>query len=434
MSTFVKTIWVSKKADFEKKINHLNRLLAKQGKNPIRFKYTNYHSELITFQYHTPGESYDTDRYEQMSVEMCDVECVGDLEIKKDDQTYTYLGMVTFEAGIKQVFCKEEKYSNYFMDGFKEGYCDHCKTTRTNRKAYYLFRAEDDTVLQVGSTCAKEFFGIDSSAFLSAYGQTFMLEYVDSDDMGVANFDRGIRTISYEEIVPLLDYATQGFLKWNKKEEGYDPTFPPWLNATVEAVRGLINSKNPHTQFNASSIRLTREDAVAHWEAKKEKEGDYVSTFTYNALATLKAGYATIKSLGPFCYAVFAAYNHKVKELQEAAASAQSYVPCSWEKGTRTNIRGVIINVREYAYLNEYKANYYNRYWGEEETKFIVDFKDEAGTLYHFTTSSKSFDGLKAGTEVEVRGKIEETKPYKGVPYTRLSRPVCSVITPSNVA
>lgn len=41
----------------------------------------------------------------------------------------------------------------------QEGWCDHCKTTRHNRRKIYLVRNEDGETKQVGSTCIKDFLG-----------------------------------------------------------------------------------------------------------------------------------------------------------------------------------------------------------------------------------------------------------------------------------
>lgn len=440
MDTFKKTIWVSKKSAFEDKVKRLNRLLKKQGKEPITFSYENYRSVPVVFEFHQKGDAFKNDKFETYSVEICDVVCSGVLEVKKDDVPYTYIGSVSIDAGIRQVFCKDENYANYFMDGFKEGWCDHCKSRRMNRKSYHLFATDKGEVVQIGSTCAKEYFGIDSVAFLETYRKTFFVDY-SGDEGDVANFGGGSRTMSYGQIVPFLDYATNGFLKWNKKGEWYDNTAPLWEQPTVSAVRALIDAeengmeiKDKCYKLNALNLNLSLEDCIAFWQAKADREKNggspfaTVSTFTFNALETLRAGYATSKSLGSFCYAVFAAYNAKVRQIQEEAAASQEHVPCRWAKGTRTDIRGTIVNIREIETLNKYRANWSNGYYGEEETRYVVDFKDEAGTLYHFTTSGASFAEVENGMEVSIRGKVEDTKPFKGVPYTRLSRPVCTIL------
>ena len=423
---FVKTIWVSKQDAFGRKVKHLNKILAKHGKPAISFKYTNFRVMEVEFTHHLKGDAFKNDIREKVNVEVCDAVCNGLLEVKKDDVAYTYIGSVNFDAGIKQVFCKDEAYSNFFMDDFRNGWCDHCKTNRTNRKTYHLFSTQDGKVLQIGSKCAKEYFGIDSTAFLETYGQTFFVDYEGCEE-DLCMFGRGCITMSYDEIVPFLGYCTNGFLNWVKASEYSDPKAPIWQNPTVAGVRDLINASPAELDSicfdkNARNTNLTLEECVAYWE--KRNDG---STFAYNALQTLRAGYATDKSLGAFCYAVFAAYNAKVRALKEAAAAAKTYAPCRWEKGKRADIKGVIVNIREFETLNEYKANMYNGYYGTEETRYSVDFQDEVGTLYHFVTGGGSFPGVKNGMKVSIRGTIGETNLFKGVPYTRLSRPVCTV-------
>lgn len=419
-----------KKSNFEKKVAHLNRILAKYGKSPITFTYENYRPIKVDFTSHLKGDAFKNDIVSSHFVEVCDAVCSGSLIVKKDNQPYSYIGSVSIEGGIRQVFCKDEQFAPAFTTSFKEGWCDHCKTKRLNRKSYHLFALPDSSVLQIGSTCAKEYFGIDSAAFLETYGKTFFVSYDGTED-DLLSFSRGCLAMPFSQIVHFLDYATNGFLKWNKKDSYYDPKAPIWENPTVEAVRSLICAENEgagpsHLAFkaNAHEINLSLKDCIDFWTSKSLSENP-ISTFTFNALQTLKAGYATNRSLGSFCYAVFAAFNNKLQNIQ-AAASPLSYPPCHWPKGSRTSIIGSIINIRKFNALNEFKANYYNGYYGEQETRFIVDFKDSFGTLYHFTTSSVSFCNLHNNSKVSIRATIGDTKPFKGIPYTRLSRPIAS--------
>ena len=166
LADFTHTIWVSMKDTFEKKMRHLNRILGKHGKPPITYTYSEPRAVPVTFEYHLKGDAYRNDEIVERMVEVVDVHCKGLTAVKKDDVEYTYLGTVSYEDGVKQVFCNNEAYANYFMDDFRDHFCDHCRTTRTNRKKYYLFRnTATNQVLQIGSTCAKEYFGIDSAAF-----------------------------------------------------------------------------------------------------------------------------------------------------------------------------------------------------------------------------------------------------------------------------
>jgi len=336
---------------------------------------------------------------------------------------------------VKQVCCKDENYKEYFMEKFREGYCDHCKSTRKNRKAYYLFLNETTgEVLQIGSKCAKEFFGIDSTAFLDAYGNTFIIDYAGcEDDLG--SFGRGAMTVEFGTVATFLDYATNGFLKWNKASAGDYPELPIYERPTTAMVRSLVNSDpfrlKPEVFKGANCGLLKYEEVLEFWKAKNEKEG---STFTFNCYNAIKAGYAVDLSLGTFAYAIFAAYNAKVRAIREAEAASKTYVPCAYEVGKRVDIKGKITALREFTSTIPGTENYYNNYWGEDVEKKIVDFTEDNGTLYHFTTSAKSFFDLDVGDRISMRCTIGETKPFKGVPYTHVSRPVATVLEKGKAA
>lgn len=425
LADFTKTIWVSKKDTFIKKMKHLNRILAKHGKPPISYSFSNTRSVPITFEYHLKGDAYRNDEIEKRLVEVCDVHCKGLTTIKKDDAEYSYLGTVSFEDGVKQIFCNNEAYANYFMDGFRTAYCDHCHTSRTNRKKYYLFlNTVTNKVLQIGSTCAKEYFGINSTAFLDTYGNTF-ITISDGTEDELGGFKGNSLCYGISTLIPIVSLCTKGFLKWNKKD-GYgsffDPSCPLHEQPTASAVESVLTSWDTlhpihSTEGDRNNAKLlSEEEIVSFWEAKYLKDG---SSFAYNCLQAVQAGYTTHRSLGPFCYAIFAAYNAKVKALKdEQTAKTLTVVPCSYPVNSRQNLTGTITNIRSFT-----DDSYYNTV-----TKYIVDFTDSNGTFYHFTTSSVSFRNLRNNDRVSIRATIGETKPYKSVPYTRLTRPSASLI------
>lgn len=436
VAEFRKTIWVSKKPDFEQKVQHLNRILLRNGKDPIRFAYDNYRIEKVTFTYHEKGDAFRNDKEETHFVEVCDAVCTGLTIVRKGDVPFTYLGSVSFADGVKQVFCNNEDYSRFFLEDFRANYCDHCNTTRTNRKTYFLFL--DPTtgkVVQIGSTCAKEYFGITSAAFLETYGKTFFVEYSGCPEDMV--FGKGSVGYSFDDIAPVVSYCTNGFTKWHKASEGGDDFGQLWDQPTTEAVRTMLNSWEgwepiwPRKTDNENCEILSHEEVLAFWTAKYEKEH---STFAANCMEAIKAGYTTSRSLGSFCYAIFAAFNAKVRAMQDAEAAKNAViVPCAYPVNSRQTISGVITGIRTFTDNIWQTASYRNPY-GDEVTKYIVDFTEDNGTRYHFTTSSVSFADLKMGDRISMRCTINDTKPFKGIPYTHVSRPKATLLTPADSA
>ena len=315
------------------------------------------------------------------------------------------------------------------MDSFREHYCDHCHTRRTNRKAYHLFLdPTSDKVLQIGSTCAKEYFGINSDRFLTTYHETFITLY-DGSEEDLLDFSRGCSTFSFAEVAPFVSLATNGFLKWHKASEAsqWDDVLPlpdqPTTSAVATCLRSLdsLDPIRPSDADRSNVKLLTLDETLAFWQAKYDSES---STFAYNCLQTLKAGYTTYRSLGSFCYAIFAAFNHKVRSIQDAQiAAATQIVPCPFHQNSRQTLTGTITNLRSFSAEDTFSP------YGGYITKYIVDFTASNGTFYHFITSAVSFSSLRPNDQISLRATIGETKPFKGIPYTHLSRPVPTLLS-----
>ena len=414
---FTKTIWVSKLDAFKDKIVHLNRILAKNSKPPLKVSYTNFRRIPVEFEFHMKGDAYRNDLIETRYVEVCDAVCMGLTEVKKDDKTYTYLGSVSCGEGGRQVFVKDETFKDYFMDKFREGMCDHCHTKRMNRKAYHLFATDDGKVLQIGNTCAKEYFGISSDAFLNVQMNTFIVSYEgDECDFG---YEKGSMAVSFNDIYRILDFLTRGFTKWVKKDAMFDINLPLYENPTVMGIDTILAECENGTckvELGMNPQILTYEECVAYWEKQSND-----TTFAFNCYNAIKSGYATKRTMGTFAYAIFGAVNAKVKEIIKAKA-AKVAVPCPFKEGERVDVKGEILTVKFYEVQNEYDWR------GGYMTMCSINLKAENGTLYHFSTSSTTFDDAKAGDRIEMRGTVGKTKEFDGLDYTKLLRPKCKKV------
>ena len=418
-------MWTCNLPRFKEKICKLNKILKRHGRPLFTWETENVRLVPITFQFHCKGESSASDSYVTRQVEVCDV-IVSNwrTEIKKDDKTYVFLGTVKFENGIKQVFCKDEAYAHFFTDGFRNGQCDHCHVKNERRLAYYLF-AVDGEVVQIGSTCAQEYLGINSLDFLLCQEETFICFHDGCDEDGNPSFRHGSVGVPYEEVYSYIDYATRGFTKWNKSNGGYYcPSDPLQDWPTREAVNALINIAHDPSQslpeFANRTENVTREECIAYWESQP------FSTFQQNCLEALSVGHTTKLSLGAYCYAVFGAVNHVLKV--KANKASDDSVPCPFEIGKRVKLTGSVVSVRVYEDENVFSPR------GGYVTKYAVTFKSDEKYLFHFTTSSKTFRSIETNDRVEVTGTVEAAKPYNGVNYTRLSRPKCLILTEKEVA
>lgn len=424
---FTKTIWTSRIEDFKDKVKHLNRILERDGREPISYKFSNYRLKEVCFTHHVKGTSYAEDREEYRKVEVCDVECEGYLTVSKGNVKYNFLGSVNVSEGITQVYCRDEKYAKYFTSDFRKGWCDHCKSIRNNRKSYFLFQDPlTNEVLQIGTKCAKEYFGINSTKFLELYNSTFLVERDAEDEEGWAE-ECGKYVIGYDygEVFSLLDFLTRGFTRWVKSSQCYGDSMQD--NPTVEGLSTCLNERYNYgkdiSKYMGSTEKLvTEEECIAYWEKKFDDEG---STFSFNCREAIRSGYATDRTLATYAYAIFGAHNAKVKENM-AKEICKNLTPCKYEKGTRQTLTGRVTNVRVMEVENDYS------WYGGNITKYIVDFTEDCGTLYHFTTSAAGFDKVKIGDTIKMKATIGDTRPFQNVPYTAVSRPkIMEVVSPS---
>lgn len=409
-STFTKTIWASKKELFLSKVERLNRILKKYGKAPITCSFENYRTRQVTFTYHSKGDAFANDIQGKYHVEYCDAVCSGLTVVQKDDKEYIYLGSVSFKDGPKSIFVKDEAYLEYFDSKFRDNMCDHCGTSR-RRNTYHLFATDNGkTVLQIGSACAKEYFGISSDAFLTVQMNTFFVTYEGGEDE--LRFSQGSTTFSYGEIYTFLDFLTKGFTNWNKKGD-YDYSLPIQECPTVQSLRDILEMpswKIPSHYYGKNPHMVSIEEALAYWVNQP------TTAFSVNCREALKAGYCTSHTLGSFAWAIFAAVNAKVKAEIAKQVNAENS-PCNYPVGKRVSFNAKVLSV------TEYEVETFYTWKGEWTTKYAVNIKDENNTLYHISTASTSFSSLKPGDSISIAATIGETKPFKGIDYTRLLRP-----------
>ena len=413
MKEFKVSMWACNVENFKKKMAHLNKILKKHGKEPFTCRFEDYHHKEVTFTEHVKGDAFKNDVDRKASVLFCTAVITGDVSVKKDDKDYRYIGSVRYEAGVKQSYCLDEKFESAFLN-FREGICDHCGAKRMNRKSYFLFEAEGK-VIQVGSTCVKEYLGIDTVEYLRCAENTFIVFSDGGDDDwfdGTPTFSDKFG-VSYEQIYKFLDFATMGFMKWKKSSDGCDPSYATNIHdlCTVDIVRSLCDAyfKGGEVAEGNNHVQLTRDECLEYWKSQP------LTTFTDNIINALSANGAHPRSLGTYCYSIYGAVNARVRASMQTVENTSK--PCKFEVGKRVNIKGKIISIKSF----EVEDNY--SYRGGMITKYTVNFQDEDMALYHFNTGSATFSKVSEGDDVEIRGKVLESKEWKGVMYSGLDLP-----------
>lgn len=127
-------------------------------------------------------------------------------------QNVSYIGSYIVTSGIPRIHTQDEDYSIDSL--YKENWCDHCKSRR--RRSKYFFFLEEGEVKQIGSSCVKEYFGIDLNKYFNSYEKL------------VSDITDELETDSYRDTVISLDVLVNLLYKvtnrWIVYRKGYDGT------------------------------------------------------------------------------------------------------------------------------------------------------------------------------------------------------------------
>lgn len=369
-----KSIPTCKLDEFNKKLNFLNKRLTKYGKPPLEFHVIDRYKQLLKFQYHRDEVDEFVDRY----VEFADIEITGMESFKKDDKDYRFIGNIKYQGGIKQVSCLDEKYIEYFDRDYK--ICDHCHTNRY-RKSYNLFEA-NGKVIQIGSSCSKDYFGYDVEKFLDIYLQTYFL--VEKEDRMDLEVYRGSLVQDFVTIFNVIKNVTIDFTKWEKKQEYDAPN-------SVDKIRGLLFDIDQikKSNINFESVEEGLLEKIRNYWNKQER-----SSFVINVREALKVDYVTEKSIGFYSYAVFKAMQEIRKESVKKEGKLSEY-----KEGDRPTL-DVTVTSHKIIEIPAYNGR-------GSEPMAIVNFTTDDGVRY--MTKSTGFDvvrKIKAGDKLTIKGTV----------------------------
>lgn len=148
--------------DIYTRLEKFNKKLKKKGISPLTIDV---------------GEPYDVEeyqhlygtQYQRITVKMVDLTVHHEIPILKE-KGFEYVGTVSYKDGVKTIF-NNTKDTNLFKINIDYKWCDHCQTRR-NRNTISFFRHMDGKskghMIQIGSTCVKEYFGLDLVYALTA--------------------------------------------------------------------------------------------------------------------------------------------------------------------------------------------------------------------------------------------------------------------------
>lgn len=267
-----------------------------------------------------------------------------------------------------------------------KSHCEHCNSDRKRNKTVLLINPEGQ-IKQVGSTCIKEYTGIDGLNIIGNYMDihSIILEELSMD------YERAGRSSKY---VKTLDYLTscltliesEGYKKEETKYKAFEMTTKKTQNKNLIPLAQKIILYFENREF------LTYE------------------TFLNNIKVYLSNEYT--KANGIVAYA-YLAYQKEIEKEEQKRKELEGRKNSSYVGRIGDKLEKELTLKKAVTYEASFDGYH-------EQTMHIFIFEDSEGNLYKWNTSS--YLGIEQGESLKLRGSIKAYEEYNGQNQTVLTR------------
>lgn len=283
--------------------------------------------------------------------------------------------------------------------------CEHCKTSRL-RKNTYIMASENGALMQVGTSCIKDFIGHPTAEYYAELYELLMIFDQEERERGFGKYKRSFDVRSVLEVASSL-VRTKGYVSRNMKGM---PTSTGTLMAMTlsdKAYTEMFGGKAPEVTDADKKMAQDCIDLVMSFD-----ENDLKNVFNHNLRTLVEDGYVLETEFGMICYlpemlsktlTKKAEQWEKEKAEREARAKSDFIGSVSEKVIVQASYLGKI-----YLGSNHFSDSYLHRFKsGENQIVW-----SSANTLENFT----------AGQTVEITGIVKDHQTYRDVKQTRLTR------------
>lgn len=276
----------------------------------------------------------------------------------------------------------------------KEGWCDHCRTTR-QRNQTYLVRHDDGRQLQVGSTCIKDFLGWNAHVTL-IYQDDLTEELGFGSFGGVADaVDTRYAMAVAWALIKLDGYRPASSFDGTTKGDVIDVLWPP-SGLTMKRRQELARIRE------LADEAMQRADECIAWVLNDmEGFGEYVK----NLKAVVAADYVTMRNIGLLASAPQAWAKALNRTLIQKAATTSQWIGAEGDKVTFT------------ATINDIR--YVPSHFGPSIVLYTMQTPD--GNVVKWFSSNGSL-GDKVGETFTLKATIKALEEFRGVKQTLVTR------------
>lgn len=295
-------------------------------------------------------------------------------------------------------------------ENLREGWCDHCKTTRTRRVTYVVRDTNNGTQLQVGRSCIKDFTGWA--------GNVAWLEKNTPSEEGGWFGESG--RVDYS---PATVLATAWAVI---KENGFVPASHYWETTTKELVSIALypNLKNAKEREFAESLRPLAKEATPRAEEirgfilSEDFRGD--SDYVLNLKAAAGGERVSPRNFGLLVSAPQAYAKHQertlVREAKAKLGEGSDWFGTAADKaaGTKASRHELEVTVAGVRYMH-----------GDYGTTTLYTLVTAEGNLCKWFASDDKL-GDTEGARFVIKGSVKKHDEFNGTKETVLTR--CAVV------
>jgi hypothetical protein len=429
----VSRIFSEKRKDVDKAILKLNKKCERLGvSNPTVTLSNEYEHKFTDGTYEDDPFAVVEGRYKWYAIDVFDITITLPEEIKFGD----WEAIAFIEHFEKQhiQFDIDADYDYDFEKAIDDKTCEHCNTKRNRRKSFILKSTQDDSFKKVGSTCVKDFTGVDPTKFFKAFQHILntLERFVDLEFNRSSPKYVDYRVLEINHIWTISKKVLEVDGKYIKTEwkDIENPAYPGYYtqvrtnmgDATSDKVKSVLFDYNENSDY---FVKPSFEDEVLiknmrEWltnfvvrTSKRtdwDDKGNEIIIDVPNDFDSKIQAYAERKRVRTFDIGftgwIVDAYNQYVESLTASVSEFQG------EVGNKIKVDATIISVSgfntDYGWSNIYKMTDVD---GNVYTKF-----GKINTRYADT------DGIDVGTVIKVTAVVKKHNDYKGKKETVLGR------------
>lgn len=273
--------------------------------------------------------------------------------------------------------------------------CEHCKVNRYRKFTYIVRNVETNSLMQVGSSCLKDYLGHDILI-------VWQSDLNPSESDGPSGYIEP--TYNPRDIVRIAMMATKQF--------GFIPTSSEYLS--TRDVIGIF--LNPRTDEDLKLVDLmTQHHDYANvefdtvWDTVLNSLARQDSSYADNLTTAMGADYVTSRQLGLLA-SVPSAYARIVERAQRDKAQAKTQATSTWlgEPGEKISVNATI------TYLGTAASMY--------GTSNVVRWIDDSGNIVSTFTTAQWSDNVEVGQNGTLTATIKRLVEFNNSQQTQVTR------------